>query len=604
MDDEDLQEQEEAQALQTAETFSGLGSTGDDGKRQSMLMGILRAEGETMGVKLLRMMGWRDGQGVGAKVRRKAEDDAGGEEHLFAPANTSMISFSKKDDRKGLGFAGEEKLNIPSMSVEQQDDEDIFASAVKRPVVKPRKGGIGVGVLNDAGSDDEDPFTMGPQIAFNRVIGGDKKKKKATKPAAPSANPLLNSRPIFVSKKALPPGLRKCHDGRLPLSGFILAPLQESTAAVPDDTRYPIPTIPTGWKSAKVQSTADTNTDRQFRTTASAAKASTLNPKARAALLGEAELPGKSVFDFLSPAARNKIASATGKSHLPAGLGESIPLTGESHSTTGSSAGSFEDKIPELDKNIALSALGRGIGGWTPYADNPAKMTRYRQFLEYKGGLRPSLPEAEPSKSNGGVLKEETKLTSDVRLQELHEFAHAARVFRPMTGMMASRFTSSSAVPPSATSSDPGATSTEILQVPQPKPKDPAEAAAQAGMFGPLTRSILPFAPTRLLCKRFGVKAPAHVAPDGSGKDGVPVSGESARGTRPSGYGAAASEVVSREALEEMMRSVGREMPKEEEVVEDEKPRVDVEKNEAIEGKRAGEELFKAVFGDDDDDEE
>ena len=38
--------------------------------------------------------------------------------------------------------------------------------------------GIGIGILNDTGSDDEDPYEIGPRISYNRVIGGEKKKKK------------------------------------------------------------------------------------------------------------------------------------------------------------------------------------------------------------------------------------------------------------------------------------------------------------------------------------------------------------------------------------------------------------------------------------------
>jgi G patch domain-containing protein 1 len=47
------------------------------------------------------------------------------------------------------------------------------------------------------------------------------------------------------------------------------------------------------------------------------------------------------------------------------------------------------------------------------------------------------------------------------------------------------------------------------------------------GMFGPITRSITNFCPTRLLCKRFNVAMPVHVvandAPDEPQPSALPV---------------------------------------------------------------------------------
>ena len=55
---------------------------------------------------------------------------------------------------------------------------------------------------------------------------------------------------------------------------------------------------------------------------ADAAKSSQLNPLSRATILGEKQLPGKSVFDFLSISARDRLAAATGKADLPEAKGE------------------------------------------------------------------------------------------------------------------------------------------------------------------------------------------------------------------------------------------------------------------------------------------
>jgi len=237
------------------------------------------------------------------------------------------------------------------------------------------------------------------------------------------------------------------------------------------------------------------------------------------------------------------------------------------------------------------------------------------------------------SNASSSQNEETASLTPEVLHQELHEFAHAARVFKPMTGLMASRFTTSTMTTPSSTStstpkdtgSDGTTATTELLHVPDTKPKTPAEEAAAMGMFGPLTRSILPFAPTRLVCKRFGVKPPAHVQPDeGGAKDGVPRSGDAADAAGKRGDGFAmderpmANELVSQTVLEAMMREAGIERGVAEsasgqgtgsaagELVgateANKTERVDAERNEALEGNRAGELLFKSIFGDDEDD--
>ena len=96
MDDEDIADAAEAQRVQTAEGFAGLGSTQDDTIRRGAFVDLFRIEGETIGVKLLKKMGWKEGQGVGPKIRRKARLEGGNDSdatHLFAPENTRMISF-------------------------------------------------------------------------------------------------------------------------------------------------------------------------------------------------------------------------------------------------------------------------------------------------------------------------------------------------------------------------------------------------------------------------------------------------------------------------------------------------------------------------------
>ncbi len=641
MDEEDKADAEEAKKLQTTESFAGLGRGTDAESKGDSFMDILKTGGETMGTKLLKKMGWREGQGVGPKVRRKARlgEDRGQEgapteeTHLFAPENSHMISFIRKDDRKGLGFEGEEGLHVSetrTTATAQNDDpveeggaiasfEDLANGKQTKSKKQERKGGFGVGILNDNGSDDEDPYHMGPSISYNRIIGGDKKKKKKLEAGRSASNPLLKSKPLFISKKSASSkgkSIRRCHDGRLPLDGFVLSSDPDPLKSILSlDGKYLPPTIPEGWKSAKVSSKSSALDSTTYQSSADVAKASNLSPKSRARLLGESQLPGKSVFDYLTPNARTKIADATNNPNLPPALGEAnsnVPKTGSR---------TLNSVVPLLARETALAALGRGTGGWMPYAEDPAKRARYRLFLEIRASLRPdgTLPDRADGASN------------DEWVNEMNEFAHAAQLFKPMTGMMATRFTSASSAPKLASDNmklegnADSADETQLLSQPAGKKKTPAEEAAAIGMYGPLTRSVENFYPTRLLCKRFNVKPPAHVqvdpgeAPPGFDEmasraghgPGEPTPTHSTAlpqkrlelvgkgdmdDLKMSGGG-----IRSSEQLQQSTEGNGDAALKQEE--HENQGLIDPDRNDALEKERPGEAVFRAIFGSDSEEE-
>ena len=524
MDEEDLADAEEARKIATKDSFSGLGATSDDSSQRATVMDLFRASGDTMGTKLLQRMGWRKGQGIGPKVRRKArmndeegpETGEGDETHLFAPEDSQMISFVRKNDHKGLGYAGEGRLSEAhdgaSTAKGQEDDEkdSVFSRGKKvKPKQTPR-GSFGVGVLNDDGSGDEDPYQIVPRLAYNKSLGGEKKKNKKAdgRSFSGSSNPLLRAKPVFISKKQGKgkegSGPTRCHDGRPPLTGFILSIRAPKSK---QEKKYPPPDIPADWKSSKITDLAkDASASQQ--TTAELARASTHDPSSRAKLLGETKLPGKSVFDFLTPTARSRIVGLTNNESLPAAGSEAPPSI--KNGTSFTPAGEPAVMIPSLDPQTAAGALGRGVAGFIPYTDNPEKLARYRAFLSFRANLNPQAPTRPAS------------LSRDDWLKELYEFAHAATIFKPMTGLMASRFTSSASkpfAPPTFTGTETNpenflhtpSSSTATTAAAQ-IPSDPAVEAARMGMFGPLTRSTQPFFPSRLLCKRFNVPLPVVVA--------------------------------------------------------------------------------------------
>jgi G patch domain-containing protein 1 len=161
-------------------------------------------------------------------------------------------------------------------------------------------------------------------------------------------------------------------------------------------------------------------------------------------MLGEKPLPGKSVFAFLTPEARAQISQATGKPNLPPALNEIGPSTSKPKAFSGNSG------LPSIPKDTAIAALS---GGFMPYGDDLEKQKRYRAYLEIQGEL------------SERVLMKPVSMHPDQWNNEVAEFVRAAMVFKPMSRLMASRFTSSSStILPGSESS------TATLVVPAEKP--------------------------------------------------------------------------------------------------------------------------------------
>lgn len=593
MDEEDLAAAAESRQLETAQAFAGIG--GNEKVKEDGFFGLFSTPEETMGFKLAQKMGWRRDQGIGRKVRRGArlEDDAttskDASAHMFAPEDARVMPVSREQvRRKGLGYQSEARLGL----VEDKDTDSRPSSTLhyledsKKAVLSKKaqfnKSSFGVGVLNDTGSDDEDPYELGPKISFNKTLAKGKKTKKPSKFAKPGTGDKL----VFVSKKGSAKPLssltRTSMDGKPLLNGFTLA---ADPVALTSKPKYPPPKIPSGWKSSK--GTASTADAQKYQSVADAAKASTLDAKGRSAMLGETPLPGKSVFDFIPKGARDKLATLSGKVDLPQGLGQMAP---EGHlPADDAQPKDLWGLVPSLDKNIAAAALAKGATGWMPYAEDAKKRARYVGYLELRAGLKNGLPERPTGLSISNWVK------------ELQEFAHAAQVFKPTTGIMASRFTSST-----QSASGDGTSKDDLLRQPTVKQQDPAEQAAKLGMYGPMTRSSFPFHPSRLLCKRFNVKPP----PD------MPHGADNASGE--AHFASKTEEAVSKSAMDKLVHEMLTNGPAlQRPAWMGEAPRegapaaslsvqhakVDVEKNDALSNERASEDVFKAIFGDDDDDE-
>lgn len=531
MDEEDLREQEESKQISTADGFVGFGTQDDQAVRHA-LDDIFKPVQDSMGEKLLNRMGWKKGQGIGARIRRKIDpNDDASEVKEYPPADSPMLDFAQEQDKRGLSSDDNAALKerkacqvntslVAQESMEQENHTGIrFPSSLSAKTNRPVKSsGIGIGSLNDTRSDDEDLYEMGPKMNYNRVLGGEKKAKKPKK-SSTSANPLLKSTPKFISKKlpSILSSLRKCHDGKLPLTGFVLADPDELDgfgAMSILDEKYRPPEVPESWQpQASTETSSSSNVDGQTKTSQPELVHQQQTAQSRANILKEASLPSKSIFDYLSPAARDRLATASGKTDLPPALNEAPPPTaGRTVPVTPDAAPQIA--YPELTATTASTAMIRlRKDKDKPYADDLPKQGRYKDFLRFSSETKPLAERIPP-------LRAPTHKTDEDHLIELHEFATTANLFRPATGFLASRFTSAASAaasvsdsgistsPHQETSKDDDDAEENLLRKPPEKPKDPAEEAARLGMFGVATRSTMGFYPTKLVCKRFGVDMP------------------------------------------------------------------------------------------------
>lgn len=239
----------------------------------------------------------------------------------------------------------------------------------------------------------------------------------------------------------------------------------------------------------------------------------------RGAALGEEQRvsKAKSVFEYMSEKDRERVAAVA----AAAKQGAPPPMKTEEQEPQPEDTPrppADEVVIPPLSPRTASAALR----GFMPYADDLQRQERYRSYLT---------SQTYNTKEPNPVLKPQASF-DDIN-KELEDFAQSARIFKPMSFAMSSRFTTGSAA--LATSdlkqAKPGLHlfDAEKAKLAFTKPKEPdvevkkvmtpREQAADSGMYGRLTREVKEFYPVKLLCRRFGVADPhpEGAPPDGDG---------------------------------------------------------------------------------------
>ncbi|KAI8915464.1 hypothetical protein DFJ77DRAFT_462764 [Powellomyces hirtus] len=508
MDEEDLEAIGDGQKIAATEDYDIVGGTAKELARKraavsaaggdsqnalgavagKLVEDLIGPAKDPIGIKLLRQMGWREGHGVGPRAKRKAKngvEDIHAANHTFAPRDISIDLLKPKTDSFGLGY---NPFHHAPEFAGRGSQSQTTGKNEPQSAAKPGKGGFGVGVFED---EDEDLDVYGSGMAsYDMIIDDDEDRpmlKRKFDGGASRQQSTLRTKDRHITGFDLTISI--CHDGRPPLEGFTLA-----KTAMPEPKWYAPPELPAAFvpmhdfaAAPLPAGSTPSHVDSRIHPSRQAQQheQSQLTADMRRDILGEEALkaPQRSVFSFLPIKEQDRLQEFIDKAARTRG--------------NSAVAGSNEDKTapkdagPKVDKDTALAALK----GFMPFGNDMPKQQRYRRFLEVKAGLAAEYA-ANPK-----------HLTRQDIAHEKLEFSKAAQIFKPLSSMMASRFTSASQ--PTDTNYNAPSAKTDVQN-----------GAAQMNMYGALTRTRTEWRPEKLLCKRFNVADPyAKQKKKGGGED-------------------------------------------------------------------------------------
>uniref|UniRef100_A0A2K6NP67 G-patch domain containing 1 n=1 Tax=Rhinopithecus roxellana TaxID=61622 RepID=A0A2K6NP67_RHIRO len=475
----------------------------------------------SVGFELLRKMGWKEGQGVGPRVKRRPrrqkpdpgikiygcalppgssegsegeDDDYLPDNVTFAPKDVTPVDFTPKDNVHGLAYKGLD----PHQALFGTSGEhfNLFGGGSERAgdlgeigLNKGRKLGIsgqafGVGALEE---EDDDIYATETLSKYDTVLKDEEPGDGLYGWTAPRQ---------YKNQKESEKDLR--YIGKI-LDGFSLASKPLSSKKI-----YPPPELPRDYRPVHyfrpMVATTSENSHLLQVLSESAGKATPdpgthskhqLNASKRAELLGETPIQGSatSVLEFLSQKDKERIKEMKQATDLKA-----AQLKARSLAQNAQSSRAQPSPAAAVGHCSWHVALGGGMAtlkasNFKPFAKDPEKQKRYEEFLVHmKQGQKDALERClDPS------------MTEWERGRERDEFARAALLYASSHSTLSSRFTHAKEEDDS-----------DQVEVPRDQENDVGDkqSAVKMKMFGKLTRDTFEWHPDKLLCKRFNVPDP------------------------------------------------------------------------------------------------
>ncbi|XP_028812993.1 G patch domain-containing protein 1 isoform X2 [Denticeps clupeoides] len=489
----------------------------------------------SIGVELLKKMGWKEGQGLGPRVRKRPkaetrtygceippnsseeseEEDFHLENVTFAPKDVMPVDFTVKDDVRGLGYqgldplqalgGGSEPVHINLFSAESDRTSSLFGG---RSAGQQRKRGVagqafGVGALED---EDADIYHRDTMSNYDSVLGGEEPGDGLYGWTAPQQY-RRSQKDTMKDASYL---------GKI-LEGFTLASKAAETKTV-----FPPPVLPRDFKpvhyfrpvvdsstvSPQLAKALEMSHGQVSNQPLQQGSRHQLDSSQRRELLGESSIKGpNSVFELLSAEDQQKLCSI--RSTTQERWGSSGGQVSEVGRAATVASGVAAAKLmaqraqsrrllstesvpsPETEAFTAWNSPTIDISSaFRPFEKNPHKQARYELYISrLKQGEKDALDQSlDPT------------MTEWERGRERDEFVRAALLYKPRSSCLASRFTRSQ-----HDEDDPD--SVEVTRD-QENNVDDKQSAVGMKMFGKLTRDTFEWHPDKLLCKRFNIPDP------------------------------------------------------------------------------------------------
>ncbi|CAI9567600.1 unnamed protein product [Staurois parvus] len=475
----------------------------------------------TVGVQLLRQMGWKEGQGVGPRTKRKLrkqepepsrkvygcalpptgsegsedeEDEYLPENVTFAPKDVTPIDFTVKDNVHGLGYRGLDPRQALFGSLDSHvnlfgDGSDrTFSSLGDVRHGKGRKVGIsgqafGVGALED---EDDD------------IYGTDSLSKYDTVLREESGDNLFGwtAPKEYRNKKGSMKELQ--YIGKV-LEGFSIA-----TQPSPLKKVYSAPELPSDYKPVhyfRPVLNAASQTSAALQVLLASSKSPPAEPKKdqlpsrhqlnssqRREMLGEEALQGPaSVLNLLSDKDRERIRDV--KQTIEEQKLKAHKLAQEAMKNRFKAASEDEAHNRRQDELLDRRLVPPNATEFRPFERNSEKQKRYEIYIR-------NLHEGQKDALESCL---DSNMTEWERSREREEFMRSAMLYKPTNSSLSSRFTRGKC--------EDDSDSVEVSRDQEGDMNDKS-AAVKMKMFGRLTRDRFEWHPDKLLCKRFNIPDP------------------------------------------------------------------------------------------------
>ncbi|CAF89577.1 unnamed protein product, partial [Tetraodon nigroviridis] len=375
----------------------------------TLLEELIAPARSSIGVELLRKMGWKEGQGVGPRVKRRAghqqsggrkvygcvlppagsEDSEEEDEEEFAPENVTFapkdvtpMNFKPKEGVQGLGYHGLDpglalQARGGSQHVDLFDPRSQSRGLLLGDATRvPRRGGVagqafGLGALED--DDDEEVYHRDSMSRYDTELGGEEPGDGLYGWTAPQQYAQGKGK----SRDSL-------YRGRI-LEGFTLA-----HSPAQDKKVFPPPTLPRNYRPVhrprpSVQLSAlsgvspvlaealRTSRGHMVRDDPEPGGRHQLGAGQRGALLGEDALKAGpvSVLELLRPADRERLLGM----RRPSGRASAPP-----QAAPPGAAGAVSAELQQ-EALAAWRGLQTSAQTFQPFRKNPSKQARYELYL-------------------------------------------------------------------------------------------------------------------------------------------------------------------------------------------------------------------------------